>query len=71
MIGMNGHKKVQRIFIDRKIHRELRDQLPIITDEKGDILYIHPGICAESFRITPKTDKILYITVMETDNYDK
>lgn len=71
MIGMNGHKKVQRIFIDRKIHRELRDQLPIITDEKGDIMYIHPGICAESFRITPKTDKILYITVMETDNYDK
>ena len=71
MIGMNGHKKVQRIFIDRKIHRDLRDQLPIITDEKGDILYIHPGICAESFRITPKTDKILYITVMETDNYDE
>ena len=71
MMGMTGHKKVQRIFIDRKIHRELRDQLPIITDDQGEIIYIHPGICAESFRITPKTDKILYITVMETNNYDK
>lgn len=69
--GMQGHKKVRRLFIDCKIHRELRDVLPLITDESGEILYIYPGICSESFSITPNTDKILYITVMENNNNDK
>ncbi|KAF5057294.1 tRNA(Ile)-lysidine synthase [anaerobic digester metagenome] len=69
--GMSEPKKVRRIFIDRKVHREDRDRVPVFTDEAGRILYIHPGICGEAFRITQNTDKILYITVMENTNHDE
>ncbi|MFD1068171.1 tRNA lysidine(34) synthetase TilS [Oceanobacillus locisalsi] len=38
--GMNGSKKVKDIFIDAKIPKNLRDNWPIITDDKGDILWV-------------------------------
>lgn len=66
-LGMGGHKKVRQIFMDRRIHRGIRDRLPVFTDENGEIFYIYPGICGEAYRITQNTDKILYITV--TENY--
>ncbi|MER2060804.1 MAG: tRNA lysidine(34) synthetase TilS, partial [Niallia sp.] len=41
--GMNGKKKVSRIFIDEKIPIHERESWPIITDSNGDILWI-PGL---------------------------
>ncbi|WP_080871801.1 tRNA lysidine(34) synthetase TilS [Oceanobacillus timonensis] len=38
--GLNGSKKLKDIFIDAKIPKNLRDNWPIITDDKGDILWI-------------------------------
>ena len=71
MLGMTGHKKVKNIFIDKKIHRHLRDYIPVITDETGEIAFIYPGICGEAFRITENTDKIIYITITEIENEQK
>lgn len=67
-LGMTGHRRVKSIFIDRKVHRSLRDLLPVITDGTGEIAYIHPGITGEAFRIDEKTDRILYITVTEREH---
>ena len=41
--GMNGSKKVSRIFIDEKIPIQERESWPIITDSNGNILWI-PGL---------------------------
>lgn len=68
LLGMAGHKKVKSIFIDRKIHRSIRDLVPVITDGTGEIAYIHPEITGEAFRIDEKTDKIIYITVTEREH---
>lgn len=68
MLGMTGYKKLKDIFIDKKIHRGLRGQVPVITDPDGEIAYIYPGICGEEFRITENTDKMIYITVTEIEN---
>lgn len=68
LLGMDGYKKVKKIFIDRKIHRGIRAYLPLITDETGEVLFIYPGICSEAFRITQNTAKIVYITVTENNN---
>ncbi|PKK40219.1 tRNA(Ile)-lysidine synthetase [Clostridiaceae bacterium JG1575] len=70
VLGMQGHKKVKSLFIDRKIPRDLRDGLPILVTEQGDLAYIYPGILAQAFRITPNTDKILYITVTKGEHHD-
>ncbi|WP_031537145.1 tRNA lysidine(34) synthetase TilS [Bacillus sp. MB2021] len=41
--GMDGKKKVSRIFIDEKIPIQKRENWPIITDSNGNILWI-PGL---------------------------
>ena len=63
--GMSGHKNLRQLFIDRHIHRDLRDRIPVFADESGEIFYIYPGIYGQNHRITKNTDKILYIKVTE------
>ena len=46
--GMNGTKKIKDIFIDRKINKEDRDILPIVTDSDNNILWV-PGIIKSVF----------------------
>lgn len=43
MKGQAGSKKLKDIFIDAKIPRQERDNLPVITDYTGKILWI-PGV---------------------------
>jgi tRNA(Ile)-lysidine synthase len=43
LLGLNGSKKVKDMFIDLKIAQEWRDQVPLIEDKEGHILWI-PGI---------------------------
>ncbi len=70
-LGMKGHKKVKSIFIDRKVHRGIRDLVPVITDGNGEIAFIHPEITGEAFKIDGRTDKIIYITVTEREHAEK
>jgi tRNA(Ile)-lysidine synthase len=41
--GMSGSKKLARLFIDEKIPLAYRDDLPIVTDADGTVLWV-PGI---------------------------
>lgn len=58
-IGAPGSKKLKEFFIDKKIPREERN-LPLICTGK-DVLFV-PGYCiAETVRVRPHTDSIVYI----------
>ena len=46
--NMLGRKKINDIFIDSKISKELRDSYPIVTDSTGKIIWI-PGIKKSQF----------------------
>ena len=39
----DGHKKVSRLYIDKKIPREIRNLLPVVLNNKNEVLLI-PGI---------------------------
>ncbi|MBE3568577.1 MAG: tRNA lysidine(34) synthetase TilS [Bacillales bacterium] len=41
--GMDGLKKVKKLFIDLKVPRSSRDEWPIVVDSKGKVLWI-PGL---------------------------
>lgn len=41
--NMNGTKKINDIFTDFKLSKQLRDMYPIVTDDTGEIIWI-PGI---------------------------
>ncbi len=55
--GMDGHKKVKDIFIDKKISKRERDLWPVVVDSTGEILWL-PGLKKTKF------DK------KKTENYD-
>lgn len=41
--NMNSHKKINDIFTDEKVPSYKRDMYPIVTDDRGEIIWI-PGI---------------------------
>ena len=43
VLGLNGTKKVQDMFVDDRVAPSRREVLPIVTDAKGQVLWI-PGI---------------------------
>jgi len=65
-LGMKGTKKIKKYFIDKKINKEKRDTIPIITDVKKVVLIL--GMRgSEEVKITKRTKKILKIS-FEEDN---
>ncbi len=39
-MGLKQAKKVQDIFVDKKVERNLRDKIAIITDAEGELLWV-------------------------------
>ncbi len=61
VLGLNGSKKVQDMFVDAKIAPSERDRYPLIFDAKGHLLWI-PGIRRSAVGITgPDTKELLFI----------
>lgn len=49
--GMGGrHRKVQDVFVDRKVPRALRDSVPLVVDSAGQIVWVVGEPVAEAFR---------------------
>jgi len=60
-LGMTGTRKVQRIFIDRKVTQPERRRLALLV--AGDRVLWIPGVCLhEEVKITGETKKILQVT---------
>jgi tRNA(Ile)-lysidine synthase len=62
-LGMTGRKKVQDVLVDRKVPREERDRVPIITDETGQIVWVAGHALDEGFRVTPRTTTVVMLTL--------
>ena len=60
-LGMRGHKKLKSYFIDRKIPREKRPFIPILTNAEDDIIWIYGERISDRFCISDKTQKVLFI----------
>ncbi len=62
-LGTPGTKKVQDVFVDRKIPRDDRDREPIVTDELGRIVWVAGQVLAVPFRVTPLTMTVVVLTL--------
>lgn len=62
-LGAPGRKKVQDVFVDRKVPRDDRDRVPIVTDEMGRIVWVAGQVLAEPFRVTPLTTTVVILTL--------
>ena len=65
-LGMPAPKKLSDIFIDRKVPRAERWQLPLLCDAAG-ILWVPGYTIAARARLTPNTQRVLHITLRRND----
>ncbi len=62
-LGAPGRKRVQDVFVDRKIPRDDRDREPIVTDDMGRIVWVAGQVLAAPFRVTPLTTAVVMLTL--------
>jgi tRNA(Ile)-lysidine synthase len=60
-LGLDGRKKVQDIFVDRKVHRERRDHVPIVTDSAGRMVWVVGHTLGAEFRVTERTKSVIIL----------
>ncbi len=56
--GFSGHKKLKKLFVERKIPVHLRDSWPIVTDKNGVIVWV-PGLQQVSAEYSPNAINIM------------
>lgn len=62
-LGAPGRKKVQDVLVDRKVPRDDRDTVPIVTTESGEIVWVAGQVLADPFRVTPLTTSVVVLTL--------
>ncbi|MFC6463947.1 tRNA lysidine(34) synthetase TilS [Marinilactibacillus sp. GCM10026970] len=65
--GMDGSKKIKDLLIDRKIPMSQRNQLIILEDASGEIVWI-VGLQESRLSIQPKPDRMHYVLLLEDYN---
>ena len=61
-LGLHGSKKLQDMFVDRKIPRHERDRIPLVIDPVGRIVWIVGQAVSEDFRVTEGTRSVILLT---------
>ena len=68
-LGVLGNKKLKSFFIDSKIPKHMRHKIPILTNDKDDIIWVYGQRIAHFCRVTNKTRKILFVQGNRAINY--
>ena len=56
--SFKGRKKVQDILVDAKIPFSIRENLPVFSNGKGDLIFLAGYRIADKFKLTEKTSKV-------------
>lgn len=64
-LGMSGHKKLHDIFVDEKVPRRQRAQVPLIVARGDEIVWLVGYRMAERFKVTRQTERFLRLTVAD------
>jgi tRNA(Ile)-lysidine synthase len=67
-VGMTGRKKLQDFFVDEKVHRNDRDQMPLLAAPEG-ILWVVGRRQDRRFAANPKSKRTLW-TALSSSNAD-
>jgi tRNA(Ile)-lysidine synthase len=62
-VGLDGQKKLQDYFVDRKLARALRDTVPLVVDETDRIVWVAGFGIDEAFRVTDPAQAVLILTL--------
>lgn len=62
-LGLGGRKKVQDVFVDRKVPRDERSRVPLVVDAQGRIAWVAGHVVGEPFRVTPRSEAVVVLTL--------
>jgi tRNA(Ile)-lysidine synthase len=62
-LGLGGKKKLQDLFVDRKVKRLSRQEVPIVVDNQGRIVWVVGHSVSDDFRIMRDTEGMLLLKV--------
>ncbi len=66
-LGMEGSKKIKDFFIDEKVEKRNRDQIPIVADSGDNIVWIAGFRTSENVRINKNTIKVLKLKLINKE----
>jgi len=56
-----GHRKLQDLLVDRKVPRELRDRVPIVTDQTGRIVWVAGLAIDQDFQVNDPAQAVVIL----------
>ncbi|MEP7308311.1 MAG: tRNA lysidine(34) synthetase TilS [Acidobacteriota bacterium] len=59
--GLNGHKKLQNFFVDRKVPRLCRDTVPLVVDENDRIVWVAGFEIDDAFRVNDPAQAVIML----------
>jgi tRNA(Ile)-lysidine synthase len=60
-LGMNGQKKLQDFFVDRKVPRLSRDRVPLVVDDFDRIVWVAGFGIDHAFRVTDPAQAVIML----------
>ncbi len=67
-LGLSGHKKLQDLFVDKKVPRHERDRIPLIVTGDDQIVWVVGYRLADPFKVTPRTKVFAIISATGEDH---
>jgi tRNA(Ile)-lysidine synthase len=64
-LGLGGRKKLQDYFVDKKIPRDRRDQVPLVVDETDRIVWVAGHGIDDEFRVTDPAQAVLILRLRQ------
>jgi tRNA(Ile)-lysidine synthase len=64
-VGLNGWKKLQDLFVDRKVARHERDAVPLVVDGADRIVWVAGFGIDEVFRVTEASQAVLVLRLKQ------
>ena len=63
--GLDGQKKLQDYFVDRKIARARRDLVPLVVDDSDRIVWVAGFGIDEAFRVTDPAQEVIILKLRQ------
>lgn len=63
-LGMNGNKLLKKVFIDMKIPRNIRQEIPLICFGEDIVWIVGYNVC-DKYKVTKNTKKVLKIKIQK------
>jgi tRNA(Ile)-lysidine synthase len=64
-LGLDGQKKLQDFFVDRKVARHARDGVPLVVDDSDRIVWVAGHGIDEAFRVTDASQAVVILKLRQ------